>query len=142
MISLDPQVIEIIEGARTIAVVGCSPNPHRDSYYSARYFMDQGYEVIPINPKHETILGARAYPDLLSAREAKGAIDIVNIYRASAYVVPHVEEAIQIQARLVWMQLGVVHEEAAELARAGGIAVVMNQCLRAKHKQLQRLERT
>ncbi len=140
--SLDPRVIEIIEDARTIAVVGCSPDPHRDSYYSARYFMDQGYEVVPINPKHDTILGVTSYPDLLSAREAKGAIDIVNIYRAPAHVPPHVEEAIQIQARLIWMQLGVVHEEAAELARAAGIAVVMDQCLRAKHKQLQRLERT
>lgn len=140
--SLDPRIIKIIEDARTIAVVGCSPDPHRDSYYSARYFMDHGYDVIPINPKHETILGARSYPDLLSAREATGAIDIVNIYRASEHVLPHVEEAMRIQARLIWMQLGIVHEEAAELARAAGIAVVMNECLRAKHKQLQRLERT
>jgi len=142
VISLDPQVVEIIEEARTIAVVGCSPDPHRDSFYSARYFMEQGYELIPINPKHETILGVRAYPDLLSAREATGAIDIVDIYRAPEFVAPHVEEAIQIQTRLVWMQLGVVDEKAAELARAAGIAVVMDQCLRAKHKQLQRLERT
>jgi predicted CoA-binding protein len=141
VISLDPQVIEIIEEARTIAIVGCSSDPHRDSYYSARYFLDQGYTVIPINPKYQTVLEMRTYPDLPSAREAMGATDIVNIYRAPEFVLPHVEEAIQIRARLIWMQLGVVHEEAAGLARAAGIPVVMDQCLRAKHKQMQRMER-
>ncbi len=141
MLSLDPQLVEIIENARSIAVVGCSPEPHRESYYSARYFLEHGYEIVPINPKHESILGVRAYPDLLSAHEVAGDMEIVNIFRASEFVLPHVEEAIQIQTRLIWMQLGIVHEKAAQLARDAGIAIVMNRCLRATHRQLQQRER-
>jgi len=140
--SLDRQVIQTLEDAHTIAIVGCSPSPNRDSYYSARYFMDQGYEVVPVNPKHTTILGVAAYSDLLSAHESVGAIDIVNIYRTSEHVLPHVEEAIQILPQLIWMQLGVINEQAAQLARAAGIPVVMDQCLRATHKRLRRLEKT
>lgn len=135
---LDPQTIEIIKAAKTIAVVGCSPKSYRDSNSVARYLMEQGYAVVPINPKHDMILGVKSYPDLLSAREAEGSIDIVDIFRASDLVLPHVQEALEIGAKLVWMQLGVLNEEAALEARSAGITVVMDQCLRTLHKELRR----
>jgi predicted CoA-binding protein len=135
---LDPQTIEIIKAAKTIAVVGCSPKSYRDSNSIARYLMEQGYAVVPINPKHDMILGVKSYPDLLSAREAEGSIDIVDIFRASDLVLPHVQEALEIGAKLVWMQLGVLNEEAALEARSAGITVVMDQCLRTLHKELRR----
>jgi predicted CoA-binding protein len=135
---LDSETIEIIKSAKTIAVVGCSPKPYRDSNSVAGYLMEQGYAVVPVNPKHDMILGVRCYADLLAAREAEGPIDIVDIFRAADLVTPHVEEAIEIGARLIWMQLGVVNEEAALKARQAGITVVMNQCLRTQHKDLRR----
>jgi predicted CoA-binding protein len=133
---LDPQTIAIIKDAKTIAVVGCSPKSYRDSNSVARYLMEQGYAVVPINPKHDMILGVRCYADLSSAREAEGPIDIVDIFRASDLVLPHVKEAIEIGAKLVWMQLGVMNEEAALEARSAGLTVVMDQCLRTMHKEL------
>jgi predicted CoA-binding protein len=135
---LDPDTIEIIKNAKTIAVVGCSPKSYRDSNSVARYLMEQGYTVVPINPKHDMILGVRSHPDLSSAREAEGPIDIVDIFRASDLVAPHVQEAIEIGAKLVWMQQGVVNEDAALEARSAGITVVMDQCLRTMHKELRR----
>ena len=135
---LDQETIDIIKNAKTIAVVGCSPKPYRDSNAVASYLMEQGYSVVPVNPKHDMILDVRAYPDLLAAREGEGPIEIVDIFRASDLVVPHVEEAIEIGARLVWMQQGVVNEDAALLARQAGITVVMDQCLRARHRELRR----
>ncbi len=135
---LDQETIDIITTSKTIAVVGCSPKPYRDSNSVARYLIEQGYSVVPINPKHDMILDVRAYPDLLAAREAEGPIDIVDIFRASEHVTPHVEQAIEIGARLVWMQLGVTNEEAALKARQAGITVVMDQCLRTQHKELRR----
>lgn len=135
---LDQETIDIIKNAKTIAVVGCSPKPYRDSNAVASYLMEQGYSVVPVNPKHDMILDVRAYPDLLAAREGEGPIEIVDIFRASDLVVPHVEEAIEIGARLVWMQQGVVNEDAALLARQAGITVVMDQCLRTRHRELRR----
>jgi len=135
---LDSDTITIVKEARTIAVVGCSPKSYRDSNSVARYLLEQGYGVVPINPKHDMILGVRSYPDLPTAREVEGPIDIVDIFRSSDKVLPHVKEAIEIGARLIWMQMGVVHEEAALLARSAGITVVMDQCLRIQHKALRR----
>lgn len=135
---LDTDTIEIIKTAKTIAVVGCSPKAYRDSNSVALYLMEQGYGVVPVNPKHDVILDVKAYPDLLAAREGEGPIDIVDIFRASELVMPHVEEAIQIGTRLIWMQLGVINEEAALRARQADITVVMDQCLRTQHKELRR----
>ncbi len=135
---LDQDTIEIIKNAKTIAVVGCSPKPYRDSNAVARYLMEQGYGVVPVNPKHDVILEVKAYPDLLAAREGEGPIDIVNVFRAPEHVMPHVEGAIEIGARLIWMQLGVVNEDAALRARQAGVTVVMDQCLRTQHKELRR----
>lgn len=138
---LDQETIDIIKTSKTIAVVGCSPKPYRDSNSVARYLIEHGYTVVPVNPKHDMILDVRAHPDLLSAREAEGPIDIVDIFRAPEFVLPHVEEAIEIGARLIWMQLGVANEDAALKARQAGITVVMDQCLRTQHKELKRRRR-
>jgi hypothetical protein len=139
--SLDAEIIEVIKDARTIAVVGCSPKPYRDSNSVARYLIEQGYAVVPVNPKHDMILGIKAFPDLLTAREGEGPIDIVDIFRASEHVLPHVENAIEIKTRLIWMQEGVVNEEAAQLARDAGIPVVMDECLRVRHRELRHLRK-
>jgi predicted CoA-binding protein len=135
---LDSNTNEILKSAKTIAVVGASPRSERDSNSVTRYLIEQGYHVVPVNPQHESILGVNSYPDLLTARESEGTIDIVDIFRAPEHVMPHVEEAIQIQARLIWMQLGVTNDEAAQRGRAQGIPVVMNECLKIRHLQLKR----
>ena len=135
---MDPEIVDIIKDAKTIAVVGLSPKPHRDSNSVARYLIEQGYIVVPINPGQDEILGFKAYPDLLTARDGVGPIDIVDIFRAPELVMEHVEEAIQIGARLIWMQLGVTNEEAAQRAREANIPVVMDECIKVKHKRLSR----
>lgn len=109
--------------SKTIAVVGLSPNPERDSYRVARYLKDMGYRVIPINPTVDEVLGEKSYPDLKSVPVP---IDMVNVFRRSELVPPVVEEAIQVGVRFIWMQDGVINEEAAEKARAAGIPVIMN----------------
>lgn len=135
---LDAHISEIIRTARTIAVVGASPKSYRPSNGVARYLMEQGYEVIPVNPKHDMILGVRAHPDLVAAREVEGPIDIVDIFRATKHVLAHVQEAVEIRTKLVWMQVGVVNKEAALLAEAAGIPVVMDRCLRVAHADVKR----
>ncbi len=137
----DERTIEVIKTAKTIAVVGCSPKPYRDSNSVARYLMENGYGVVPVNPKHDMILGVKAYPDLYAARESEGPIDIVDIFRNPQFVRPHVEQAIEIGARLIWMQVGITDIEAAELARDVGIPVVMDECLRTRHRELRRQRR-
>lgn len=139
--TLDPKIAEIVSDAKTIAVVGCSPKTYRDSNSVARYLIEHGFTVIPVNPKHDMILGVKSHPDLYSAREVEGPIDIVNIFRAPDNVPPHVDEAIEISARLIWMQVGVVHEEAAARARRAGIPVVMDRCLRVEHGRIRRQRR-
>ncbi len=138
---LDGHISEIIRTARTIAVVGASPKSYRPSNGVARYLMEQGYEVIPINPKHDMILGVRAHPDLVAAREVEGPIDIVDIFRATEHVLPHVQEAIEITTKLIWMQVGVVNKEAWLLAEAAGIPVMMDRCLRVAHADVKRQRR-
>lgn len=139
--TLDPEVVEIIQSATTIAVVGCSPKTYRDSNSVARYLIEQGFTVIPVNPKHDMILGVKSHPELYSAREVEGPIDIVNIFRAPGNVPPHVDEAIAIGTKLIWMQVGVIHQEAAARAREAGIPVVMDRCLRVEHGNIRRQRR-
>lgn len=136
--ALDSSTVEIIKNANRIAVVGCSPKAYRPSNGVARYLMEQSYDVLPVNPKHDVILGVKVYPDLLTARESEGPIQIVDIFRASEKVLPHVEEAIEIGAQLIWMQIGVMNEEAALKARQAGITVVMDLCLSIEHRELRR----
>ena len=113
----------------TWAVVGCSPDPRRDSHGVARFLMARGKTVIPVNPAETEIFSLPCYPDLASAAAATvGGIDVVDVFRRSDEAGRHVDEAIEIGAEAVWMQLGVIDEEAAERARAAGLTVVMNRC--------------
>lgn len=123
---------KILREAKTIAVVGLSPKPERPSNQVAAYLLAAGYQVIPVNPGHDQILGLRAYPDLASIPVT---VDIVDIFRSAKEVPAIVEAAISIKAKVVWMQLGVVHNEAAATARAKGIVVVMDRCLKVDHQQ-------
>ncbi len=112
-----------LKESKTIAVVGLSPNPERDSYRVARYLQEVGYRIIPVNPAVDVVLGEKSYPDLKSVPVS---IDMVDVFRRSELVPPVVDEAIQVGVKFIWMQDGVVHEEAAEKARAAGIPVIMN----------------
>lgn len=116
-------VEEQLRNSRTIAVVGLSDNPSRDSYRVARYLQSQGYRVIPVNPMIQEVLGEKSYPDLKSVPEP---IDMVDIFRRSELVPPVVAEAIAVGARYIWMQDGVIHPEAKAAAEAAGIPVVMD----------------
>jgi len=109
--------------SKTIAVVGLSPNPERDSYRVASYLKDMGYRVIPVNPTVDEVLGEKSYPDLKSVPVP---IDMVDVFRRSELVPPVVEEAIQVGVKFIWMQDGVINEEAAEKARVAGIPVIMD----------------
>ncbi len=133
MIEDNTAVRDLLTSARTIAVVGLSPKEARPSHQVARYLIAAGYEVIPVNPGQSEILGRPCYPDLASVPVA---VDIVDIFRRSEDVGPIVEAAVAIGARAVWMQLGVVNEEAAHRARAAGLTVVMDRCLKVEHRNL------
>ena len=130
----DPKVAErILRSYRVWAVVGCSSNPRRASHGVSRYLLGQGYDVIPVNPNEELVHGALAYPDLRSIPTEQAPIEVVDIFRRPDLVLPHVEEAIEIGARAIWMQLGVWNQEAAELATHAGLLVVMNRCPAIDH---------
>jgi predicted CoA-binding protein len=128
---------DILAATRTIAVVGLSPSPDRASHAVARYLQSVGYRIIPVNPHHSTILGERSY-DTLTAAAAEHTIDMVDVFRRSAFAGPIVDEAIRLRPppRLIWLQLGVVDEAAQERARAAGIPFVMDRCLMAEHRLL------
>jgi predicted CoA-binding protein len=122
--------LRILETYRRIAMVGLSANPFRPSHFAAVYMLAEGYRVIPVNPKEREILGCKCYPSL---REIPEPVEIVDIFRAPEAVPAIVEEAIAIGARVIWMQLGVVHEQSAERARQAGLEVVMDRCVKIEH---------
>jgi uncharacterized protein len=123
----------ILDRCRTVAVVGLSPKPYRDSYQVARYMQAHGWRIVPVNPNASgEILGERVYPSLAEAAQHE-RIDLVNCFRNSADIPPIVEAAIAIGAQAVWMQLGVEHAAAARQARAAGLTVVQNRCLKIDH---------
>jgi len=128
---LEVALAQILREARTIAVIGLSPKAARPSHQVATYLLEAGYEVIPVNPGHDQILGLRAYPDLAAV---PGPVDIVDIFRNPQEVPAIVDSAIAIGAKVVWMQLGIVHEQAAAKARAAGLTVVMDRCLKVDHQ--------
>jgi len=123
----------ILQDSRTIAVVGLSPKPHRPSHQVARYLMEAGYTIIPVNPSQDAILGLRCYPDL---RAIPVQVDLVDIFRRAEEVGPIVEDAIAIGARFIWMQEGIVNQAAAALAEAAGLSVVMDRCTMVDHLNL------
>src|SRR5215208_1572236 len=129
----DTMLKEILLSARTIASVGLSSNPEKESYGIALYLKGQGYRIIPVNPTTPEVFGQKAYPDLESVPEK---IDVVQVFRKPEDVMPVVEDAIKVGAKVVWMQEGIVNEEAAQKAREAGLQVVMDACMRATHRRL------
>jgi predicted CoA-binding protein len=131
----DPAVAEhILRAYRVWAIVGCSSRPWRASHGVSRYLLSQGYRVVPVNPHEESVHGMQAYPDLRSIpADPHASIEVVDLFRRPEEVLPHVEEAIDVGAKAVWMQLGVWHEEAAELAAGAGLAIVMDRCPAIDH---------
>ncbi len=126
---------EILEQSKTVAVVGLSDNPERDSYQVAKYLQEQGYRIIPVNPTVKTVLGEQSYPDLKSIPVP---VDVVDVFRRSDAVLPIAQEAISIKAKALWLQDGIFNEEAAALARASGLDVVMDNCMRRELRALLR----
>ncbi len=122
--------LRILERYKRIAMVGLSSNPFRPSHFAAVYLLAEGYDVMPVNPREPEILGRQCYA---SVREVPPPVEIVHIFRAPAAVPAIVEEAIEVGAKVVWMQLGVVHEEAADRARQAGLEVVMDRCAKIEH---------
>jgi hypothetical protein len=125
-----PAIKKQLDTAKTIAVVGLSPKHCRPSNMVARYLIEAGYTVIPVNPGQTEILGLPCYPNLAAIPTP---VDIVNIFRRSEEVPPIVAEAIAIGARMIWMQEGVIHADAARTAQAAGLVVVMDRCIKTVH---------
>ena len=124
------RIAELLKQFKTLAVVGLSDNPLRPSFGVSSYMQSQGYRIIPVNPTVTESLGEKAYPTLL---DVPGKIDIVNIFRRPEAVPEIVDEAIQLGVPAIWMQEGVVHEQAADKARKAGISVVMDRCILKEH---------
>ena len=129
----DEEIKEMLKRAKNIAVVGLSDRPARDSHRVAAYLKTRGYKIFPVNPTIKETLGESSYPRLEDIPEP---IDVVDIFRAPEHVPPIVESAIAIGAEVVWIQLGVVNEAAAEKARDAGLTVVMDRCMMQEHKRL------
>lgn len=132
MLSLQsiPPIEDILRSTQTIAVVGFSPKENRPSHMVGKYLMDAGFTVYPVNPGISEILGQVVYPDLASI---PGPVDVVDIFRRSEDVLPIVEAAIAIHAKVIWMQQGIVNVEAAALAEKAGLQVVMDRCIKIDH---------
>lgn len=126
---------EIISRCRTVAVVGLSPKPHRESYGVARYMQSRGWRMIPVNPNAREVLGEKAYATLADAA-AHEKIDLVNVFRNSEDVPPVVEEAIALGLPALWLQLGIRHDDAIAKAQAAGLLAVQDKCLKVEHARL------
>lgn len=129
----DAQIEKILRESKTIAVVGLSADPTKASHGVGRYLMSQGFEVIPVNPNADEVLGLKSYPDVASIGRP---IDVVDIFRPSEAVPPIVAQAIAAGAKVVWMQEGIFHAEAERQAKAAGLQVVMNHCMMKEHYRL------
>jgi predicted CoA-binding protein len=123
----------ILRETKVIAVVGLSADWFRPSYFAAKYMQEHGYRVIPVNPKYPEILGQKCYPSL---RDIRQPVDMVDVFRKTADVMPIADDAIAIGAKVLWQQLGVRNEEAAAKARAAGLETVMDRCVKIEHGRL------
>ncbi len=135
---MEKSVNEILHGAKTIAIVGLSPKEARPSNMVAKYLLAAGYSIIPVNPGQTEILGQKCYPSLTALGKAGLHVDIVDIFRKSEDILPIVKEILQLSSApaLVWMQQGIINKEAADLAGAAGMAVVMDKCIKIEHEKL------
>ena len=123
----------LLDVNRRVAVVGLSVNEMRPSFFAAKYLQDHGYEIVPVNPNYQEILGQKCYASL---EDIPGPVDIVELFQRAEQVMPFVEQAIRIKAKVVWMQLGIVNEDAADKARAAGLEVIMNRCVKIEYARL------
>jgi predicted CoA-binding protein len=127
---------ELLRSSRRIAIVGASTNPARPSFGVFRYLVHQGYDCVPVNPAARDVLGIPAFRTLREAADATGPFDIVDVFRRSELCPPHAREAVEIGARSLWLQLGIVSWEAAQIAHDGGLAVVMDRCTAIEHRRI------
>lgn len=123
----------ILKTNHTIAVVGLSADWYRPSYFAAKYMQEHGFKIIPVNPKYDEILGEKCYPNLKAIPEP---VDIVDVFRKPDDCVPIAQDAVAIGAKVLWLQLGVVNEEAARVAESGGLEVVMDRCVKIEYARL------
>jgi hypothetical protein len=133
IITADTDIKAILMSARSIAIIGVSPNPDRDSYNVAAYLKDHGYRILPVRPAQAEILGEKAYPSL---DDVPGTVDIVDVFRSPDQMLPHAHEALRLKPRVFWMQEGIENKEAAALLTAAGIDVVMGRCIKREHARL------
>ena len=129
----DATVHRLLETARRIAIVGLSPKPHRDSNRIGRYLLEHGYEVVPVYPREETVLGQKAYRRL---QDVPGRVDLVDVFRRSEELAGVVDDTLSARAPALWFQLGCVDESAARRAAAAGVTVVMDRCIMVEHAAL------
>jgi predicted CoA-binding protein len=129
----DPEIKEILDKYSHIAIIGLSSNEEKPSYQVAKYLMEHNYSIYPVNPKYEEILGVKCYPNLSVIPDP---IEIVDIFRKPSAVPEIVEDAIKCGARVIWMQLGIVNNQAAQRAKEAGLKVVMSKCMMVEHKRL------
>jgi predicted CoA-binding protein len=123
----------ILGSSHTLAIVGLSAQWYRPSYFAAKYMQDHGYRIIPVNPRYDEVLGEKCYPHL---RAVPVPVDLVDCFRRSQDIPPIADDAIAIGAKVLWMQLGIVNDEAARRASAAGLDVVMNRCVKIEHARL------
>ena len=123
----------ILKTNKTVAVVGLSAHWYRPSYFAAKYLIDHGFTVIPVNPSHTEVLGQKCYASL---RDIPQKVDIVDCFRKAENIPPLADDAIAIGAKVLWMQLGIINEAAAEKARTAGLEVVMNHCIKIEYARL------
>jgi len=128
----DEEIKAILANSKTVAVVGLSPKPDRDSYRVAKYLMEHGYQIVPVHPKEAEILGQKAYASL---KDIPFPVDVVDIFRKIEAIPAIVEEAIAMGAKVVWMQLGLAENQSAQKAREAGLKVVMNKCMKMEHSR-------
>ncbi len=128
----EPETIDQIFKMKTVAVVGMSPKPERPSHYVGMYLKEQGYDIIPVNPGHKEIAGMTSYPSLL---DIPVKVDVVDVFRRPEHAVPISEAAVEIGSKALWLQDGVINDEAAKLAEDASLLVVMNDCMLRRHKQ-------
>ncbi len=141
MADYDEEMIpQILKNSKTVAVVGISDKPERDSYRVAKYLKSEGYDILPVNPVIESWDGQAVYKSLLDIPKER-KVDIVDIFRKSEAVLPVVEEAVQLSPSVVWMQESVVNREAADLAKKNGALVVMDRCMMKEHARLANLSK-
>ena len=123
----------ILTDYKRVAIVGLSADWSRPSNFAAKYLLDHGFEVVPVNPKYDDILGQKCYADL---RDIPTPVDVVDLFQRVDRIPPFVDQAIEIGAKVVWLQLGIIHEEAAQKARDAGLEVVMDRCMKIEYARL------